>query len=331
MEAAAHWLVRHDMGDMPEEERKQFSEWIQDDENAAAFQRAQAQWDVLPDVRDDPLVKALRQSALRTPRAGRMRWLVAGGGLAACIAVAALFLFAGFPRIALLERGTGLEMAGEADFVTGLGERRNVMLPDGTVVVLNTDTAIDVAFVRDRRLVRLIRGQAFFDVAPDPGRPFTVDLADRRVTAAGTTFDVRLAADHMHVVLVDGAITIHRHGTEESRPGLVLQPGQKLREEFGGLASISSVDVERLMLWREGFIEFENSTIEDAVAEMNRYTDRPVRILDRRVGEMRVSGVFRTEQTENFVSTVSEILPVAADNSRPDRIGLIYSDRRLGR
>jgi transmembrane sensor len=325
-EAAIYWVLQHDRGDLTPAEQASFDAWLAASEtHARAFRKANGVWDVFDQADADPHLSALRQAALATRPTPR-RWVVpvVGTGLAACLTAAALMLPGQLGLNGGPARGPAGEVASVAAgtqpapmrFATAKGERRLVRLPDGTRVTLNTDTAVALAYTPNGRLVRLTRGQALFEVAKDPARPFTVEAAGRRVTALGTVFEVRLDPGRMKVVLVEGRVVVdHAAATPEaSAPApTLLKPGQALVAELGVPQRVAPVDVGDELLWRDGYVSLEDAPLASAAAEMSRYTAAPIRVLDDETGRMRISGVFRTGDADRFTGLVRELLPVRID------------------
>lgn len=322
-EAAVYWVLRHDREDLSLADQAAFAAWLDaSDAHAAAFRKASGVWDVFEQSGADPHLTALRQAALATP-APRRRWLPAvGAGLAAGLAAAALLLpgqlgLTDAPHAPAADMVAGTDAApAVARLATAKGERRTIVLPDGTRVTLNTDTALALAFTSGSRHVRLMRGQALFEVAKDAARPFSVEAAGRRVTALGTVFEVRLDPGRMKVVLVEGRVVVDRAAAASELPDpapILLKPGQALVAELGVPQRVAPVDVGSELMWREGYVSLEDTPLAAAVAEMSRYTATPIRVLDEETGRMRVSGVFRTGDAERFAGLVRELLPVRVE------------------
>jgi len=345
-EAAAYWVVVHDRGDLSDSEQVEFDDWMAEPSHAEAFAKAHDALDVFDlDDGSDPHLRALRQAALEMPPPHRRRWLISGS-LAASIAAVITFMVwtshtdnASEPTPTIVaEQSTRSTPAASpaaattqrrdpTDIRTGIGERRTVRLTDGSSVTLNTNSRMTVAFTEGRRLVRLVKGQALFEVAHNPDRPFVVEAADRQVTALGTVFEVRVDPGRMSVVLVQGRVAIDRSSETPSESlasvaPAILTPGQQFVAELGTAQVVAPVDVSRQLLWRDGFVEFDDEPLGRAVAEFNRYTPRPIVLADDGVAALRVSGVFRTGSPDRFVNTVAEILPVEARPTREGRIEL---------
>lgn len=337
-EAAAQWIVLVDGGQLSDRDQAEFEAWRAESEvNAAAFARAEAAWNLFEGADGDPTLGALRASALATEREPRRGlWLGAGAaaGIAASLLMAVTFNAGSLPflggrqsTVVAQKSGSTIAPARNApdrgEFVTAKGERRTIRLADGSTLTLNTDSAIRVGFTSTRRLVRLLKGQALFEVAKNPHRPFVVQAADQQVTALGTIFEVRLDADRMKVTLVEGKVVVD--GIHD-RPGsnaaaimvpTVLAPGEELVAVNGAKPQLAKVDVDQQLSWLEGFVEFKDVPLANAVQEMNRYSARPLVIGDAATGDLRVSGLFRTGNPERFAAIVGELLPIR-QRSLPD-------------
>lgn len=332
-EAAAWWFARIQRGPLETVEARALEAWLEGDGAAEAFDRARRAWTLTGETANLPRMRALRTAALaRTrpnPRSAQA-WSRAAGLAAALALCAALGVGLGIiPLGPLRGGGESLERMGAPDFVTLVGERRSVTLPDGTIVTMNTDSALDVAFSDRSRVVRLTKGQAFFEVAHDAANPFMVEAGGRRITALGTAFDVRLDPDRFQVLLVEGSVMVNRSpyafgGAGEARE-FVLRPGEGLIAAFGAPEQVEQVDISRQLRWRDGFMEFDDELLINVVAEMNRYISAPLSVRDSRVADLRVSGVFRTGDQSQFVDVISRVLPVAAQTTRGGVTELVWS------
>jgi transmembrane sensor len=207
-------------------------------------------------------------------------------------------------------------------YASAAGEVKVVTLPDGSRVTLDAASSFETRFSGASRSARLLRGRAFFDVKSNPQRPFSVAAADRLVLALGTRFDVRLRPDELTVTLIEGSVEI-------SAPGLVgstlLKPGQQF-VEHKGTAVVRSVpsEVDAAIEWQQGFVTFDNDTLAEAVAEINRYSSQQLVIRDPAVASLRVTGQFRTGDAERFGRTVGEIHPIRLVRRGPNLLELVF-------
>jgi transmembrane sensor len=322
-DAASEWLIRQDRASLTVAEESEFHNWLTESPaNAEAYDRACAAWGAFDGARSDPDFVALRQEALRAGPAGWRSWRLPAGVAVAASLAAALMLSPGSlnkvtapdsrPAAAISSRPVAAAQTA-ASFSTQKGERRTVVLPDGSSVTLNTDTVIEQLFSAGTRLVRMTRGQALFEVAKDHARPFVVEAGGRQVTALGTIFEVRMDPGRVKVLLVRGKVVVDKVDGAPAPVAVkptILTPGQELVAELGAVQRVSNADVSTELMWKDGYIEFHNENLGEAVAEMNRYSRREIALGDPRLAGMRFSGVFKTGDPERFAALVGELLPV---------------------
>jgi transmembrane sensor len=216
--------------------------------------------------------------------------------------------------LAVVEPGaTTINNAGQGEFQTQVGERSTLRLVDGSVLTLDTASKVALDLSGQIREVHLLQGRANFEVAKDPSRPFVVYAADRRITAIGTAFDVRLSEREVQVTLVEGKVAVDQlaRGSNRAKPDTPmvrtkLQAGEQLNAPVGGAASVRGADLERSTSWRDGRLVFAADRLADAVAEMNRYSRSPIVLGDAAVGELKVSGVFRTADPQAFARALAD-------------------------
>jgi transmembrane sensor len=235
--------------------------------------------------------------ARQPPPVSRRHFLRTGAGLAAAsIAGIAIYLRSG------------------ATYATGIGEQRKVSLEDGTLVSLDTDTEIHVSMNDRRRKVDLRRGRAHFDVADDPARPFEVVAGDQRVIASRAHFDVSRDGVLVSVLLEEGPVSVAALG-DLPMPRTVA-PGQLLVFAVDKVVRDERPDMSRASAWRHGRLAFFEEPLAEAVAEMNRYTRRPIVILDPEIGQMPISGNYSVGDPEAFATSISVLLPVRVELER---------------
>ena len=250
-----------------------------------------------------------------TPRAASRRPRTARYAAVAAIAVVAMSLLWGWQRYNVVEHRS---------YRTAMGALDTIGLADGSRATLSSDSRIDVALSRAQRNVALEHGEAFFDVAKDPGRPFAVDAGARRVIAVGTRFSVRRDGADLRVVVTEGTVRLESEPVDgRAQPTTLLPAGSiALAGASGVLVRSGSVeDAERYVDWRNGYLVFRDTALSAAAAEFNRYNTRRLVIGDAAVGELRVGGNFRWSNAEVFVGLLEQVMPVRAERL-PDRIVL---------
>ncbi|MGN6827006.1 FecR family protein [Paucibacter sp. M5-1] len=209
---------------------------------------------------------------------------------------------------------------------TGIGEQRLVILKDGTRMSLNTSTRVKVELDQTKRRVRVEGGEAFFEVAKDASRPFVVEAADAAVTATGTAFLVRIVPsdagvpEALDVTLVEGQVIVEGSGSRKAAPAIaqpiVMAAGDRLRvrSDQGGHrsplpAAAPALDrprMDQLLAWRRGEAVFADLSLLEAVTEMNRYSSTPI-VLAAGLSDLRVSGQYKTGDSEGFARAVAEL------------------------
>jgi transmembrane sensor len=206
-------------------------------------------------------------------------------------------------------------------FTTAVGQQRVRVLRDGTRVVLNTDTRIEVNYDEHFRRVRLVRGEARFDVSKRPTWPFIVTVGDREIRALGTSFLVRHDDQDVSVTLVDGRISVTPvASTGEAPPEApqVLVPGQRLVISRHHAPALDRPELRRVTAWERGRVEFDDTPLENATVEMNRYTSTRILVRDSEVAQMHIGGVFRAGDSDEFVKIVTAALGLRAERKGGD-------------
>jgi transmembrane sensor len=197
---------------------------------------------------------------------------------------------------------------------TAVGQQQVRVLRDGTRVLLNTDTRIEVNYDEHFRRVRLVRGEARFDVSKRPTWPFLVSVGDQEIRALGTSFIVRHDNDQdLSVTLVDGRISVAPVAGNGEAPQ-VLVPGQRLVVSRDHASSVDQPELRRVTAWERGRVEFDATPLKEATTEMNRYTTTRLLVADTEVAQLRIGGVFRAGDSEEFVKIVSAAFGLQAEH-----------------
>jgi transmembrane sensor len=198
----------------------------------------------------------------------------------------------------------------QSSYRTPVGGLASVPLADGSKVTLNTDSQIRVTVNRQERRVELERGEAFFDVAADPNRPFVVQAGGKKVIVLGTKFSVQREADDLKVVVTEGKVRI-----ESAGPPQAVVAGTVARASDAGvlLQPEGVAEAEESLSWRTGTLVFHDETLADAVAEFNRYNTHKIVIEDEAVGSYAVAGSFRADNVDAFVRLLARGYPLRVE------------------
>lgn len=337
---AAAWLAQRDDGLTPAQAAG-FARWrAADPRHEAAVARLEATWSVLQQLRE------YRPEAARHPdrdllraaaRPGR-RWslpaLAAPLALAAALAVAAWWWphRSGEPAAAPL-----------AMHATTVDGYERVALADGSLVELNASSEVGVALSAGTRRVRLVRGEAHFTVAKDPGRPFEVEVGAVTVRAVGTAFNIRLAREGVEVLVTEGRVAVaaaaeaapvHGSGAGETAraagPRTELGANERLVVPPAGSRPAGSPPVERLtsaavreaLAWQSPRLVFLDTPLAEAIAQFNRRNPVQIELADPALGALPIGGNFRADHVDAFVRLLVSGGDVVAETTRENRIVL---------
>ncbi|MFS0740574.1 FecR domain-containing protein [Brevundimonas sp. 3P9-tot-E] len=313
-ESAVLWVLRVENGLSPVE-AVELADWLAADAGRqAAFDAVRDAGLLLDRFAGEDVLIAMRGSALKA-RSEKRSFPTA---VAATLAAVAILGGAGW-----WAAGGGLDFpttlgAGVSTqrYVTAAGERATVTLSDGSLLTLNADSAVETAYDAHTRRITLVKGQAFFDVAHDPSRPFDVIAAGHRVTAVGTAFDVLVLPDALRVAMLDGVVrvSVGAEGAPQT-----LSAGEVMRAGRDGSVTVRTADIQRLAGWRDGVIFFEETPLLEAVAEMNRYARQRMVVADAEAGELRVSGAFRSSEADAFAEAMADVFDLSVRRSADGR------------
>ncbi|HEY5759183.1 MAG TPA: FecR domain-containing protein [Steroidobacter sp.] len=343
IERAAQWL---DETSQPVSADKQAAlvRWLDESaEHRQAYEHVKQTWELARQSAHDSRMLALRhETALRITRrsartTARRGWLAAA---AACLILGAAVFVGLSPQFSSQTNAllASVGITRDGSYVTGVGERLVINLKDGSQVTLNTDSSVEVAFSAAERGVRLLRGQALFEVAKDRTRPFVVTANDRRLVAVGTAFDVRLDGARMQVTMVEGTVRVERAAgapgnreSNEAAPNTTSPPlriatitaGEQLTVDDLQLDRIRSADSERATSWQRGQLLFDDTRLADAIAEMNRYSERQLELGDTALADLRISGAFSTSRPAVFVEAITMYFPIDVDYADEQKLTLI--------
>jgi transmembrane sensor len=302
---AAAWVARFDAGEVSARDQAAFQEWL----NRSALHRsAIAEYGNLWSEFDALKQFTERSEAVEVPVARDTALLArARPWLAACAAVAivsagGMVLFQLRPQtnptpIAKLEKPSPSRLFYES----AVGVQKRVTLADGTSVILNTNSRLDVNFSAGRRDVRLVRGEAYFDVVHDKTRPFTVTARDYVVRDIGTAFAVHLSKEgRVEVGVTQGSVEVMpAHDLAAGAKSLgILEAGQNmvLGEKVERAETVSSADMGRKLAWRQGDLIYTGQPLKEVLADVSRYSDIKIELADPALEDLPVGGAFRTDQ-----------------------------------
>lgn len=284
LEAAAAWLARLHADDCNAADRSAFQAWLSAaPENVAAYRQAADAYGIAGELQD-------MRAALPARSPPSRRAILAGGALAASAAGVAVFAWSRSPSQA---------------YATEIGEQRRIAFDDGAILLLDTDTQVEVRERRDVRAVRLARGRAHMDVSGAGARPAELAVLDWRIATHSGSFDVRCDGADVSVFLIAGEALLNREGGFSQ----ALRAGERVRLSAAGVAA-DYPDREAATAWQRAQLVLDGQTLASAIAEMNRYSRTALHVEDEATANLLISGVYRVGDNAAFARSVSVLLPV---------------------
>lgn len=326
---AAVWFSRMRADDVSEQDRAGFERWLQTAaEHRAAYAAFERFWSRTGDYASHPevaeathaaanaadeiearIVAQQETSPASSTRPQQRRYLAMAASI--CMAVLAVAFLSLWP-------------SDNQAYQTRVGEQRSITLADGSRITLNTDSRVRVRYSEGTRSVALERGQAYFRVAKEH-RPFEVATRNGVVRALGTAFDVYQSPTGMVVTVAEGTVLVTEAAETNTSPDrpvpdqgtTVLRAGERVavsQQTQLEQASVEAAPVERSVAWLGGKLIFDAEPLQQAVAEINRYSTKRVLIGDAALADLRISGVFHVGESGDFVRSVSEYFSLRVES-----------------
>jgi transmembrane sensor len=279
---AAAWLARLRSEERRPEDEAGFRTWLAESEaHSQAFDAINTAWEAAGALPRMP----------RRAKAHADRRMVMASALA-FVAAGATF---GAYRV-----------ANAGAYSTEVGEQRRVALDDGSLIILDTDSKVRVSLNDKRRQVELIRGRAHFEVARDSVRPFVVSAAGKQIAAGGSAFEVSRTHEQVCVLVTKGEVAVFDPKLTGKQ---MVDKGARVTLADTAAPKLDRPDLARVTAWQHGRAVFDNDTLASAVAEMNRYSRRPI-VIEGDAANLHVSGVYSTGDTEAFARSLATLLPL---------------------
>lgn len=337
-EAAAHWLARQDRSLRPEEQAD-FEVWLaRDPRHAAAYDRVCAMWDRCADAKQLPawvrLAQALDEQSRSRPARTAWPWWPALGLTAAAGLVVAFSLWS---------RRTPTPPPAEAvaaNYRVISTTVQRLVLEDGSVAELRgNDSAIQTTFTATERRVMLLRGEAFFEVAKNPARPFVVAAGRITVRAVGTAFNVQLNAGDLSVVVTEGRVVVADEPEVKSDAasgvaalGSSLAAGQRalLSRETATRApallridALTASELDEILAWQATWLVFDETPLADTVEAFNRHGSHRLVVGDAALRLRRLTGKFRTGNLDGLLRLLELTMNVKVERRENGDIVLL--------
>lgn len=304
---ASAWRVH--LAEIGGDSTAQFEAWLlADARNLEAWQRVEAPWDFFGEHAAAPELVAARGAALGSAGLGRR----SRGRAAPWRMIAA----SGFLLLTAFSGGLYWWLQ-PADYQTALGERRMLTLADGSRLTLDSNSEVTVSYSLIGRDLKLLRGQARFEVVHDAARPFLVTAAGVVVRATGTDFDVDLPALGVVVTLLQGRVSV-----ADAYHRVALNAGEQLTFAPDRPPFVVEASPGDVLAWLTGQVVFHNAPLSTVIDRLNRYEKAQFVLSDPKLGALRVSGTFNTGNAMAIADILTRYLAIHASYSDSGRIEL---------
>ncbi len=291
---ASGWYYRLQAEDLSSTEREAFAAWL-----AQGPSQVQA-WNEMLD-----LLGALRVPARQIRQAQRSRWykprVQVWASAAAVLLTFGMLIASPWPD------------RWRADYATATGESRTIALADGSQVQLNTDTAVQVELAGRERRVRLLRGEAWFEVSHDPSRPFRIRSGEGWVKVVGTRFSVARQGGQTRVRVAQGRVQVSADNTRS----VLLDPGRGVEYSGMQLGAEHGFDVAAEFAWRQRQLVFRQQPLAEVVEALNRYWPGQTLVLGDTLRQRKVSGVFEIDKPDAVLKALTHTLGLRAEQYTP--------------
>lgn len=316
-ETAARWFSQARNPDFGPEQQQALATWLAEKpEHRAEYAALERIWEAAGAL-DPARLRRLATSGdqegpgISAPAAGKpVRARAALCAATAAIAVgAAWFGWHLHGQPGQFPANPASHVIGQTEYRTATGERRTVMLLDGSRIELNTRTHLVVRMAaQGERDVDLLDGEAMFDVAHDASRPFVIRAGSGKVTVTGTRFDVHRTPSRTQVIVESGSVIVQ--GSDGKPPARLSAGLGTSVDSRGAVAATATVDLAAALAWRTGKLVFNDAPLVSVAAEVSRYRRQPVRIADEATGAIRMSSVFSADDTDGLLAALPRMLPV---------------------
>jgi transmembrane sensor len=299
---AADWLAQMQNPDATPDTRDAFEQWRNTDiRHALAFEQCRSLWLMSQELKNDTDIQRELNAARarKKSRTHNNRWYL--------LATAATFL--------VISVGVFFQLSPKPiEYSTAIAEQRLIQLEDGSSALLNTDSVLEVHFTGSKRALQLKKGEAYFSVAKDPQRPFEVTAATGVVRAVGTEFNVALLNKKLTLDVTEGVVEFKVKTAANNPLGATVKQGEAINFNSNDTQlTIQPANTARINAWKSRKIYFSADTLENAVAEYNRYTKKQIVILHDELKQQKISGMFNADDVDTFIFSLEQLLDVRVE------------------
>ena len=341
---ASEWLAKLDAEQPSKNDLAAFKQWVNaDNAHRIAFEEMVEFWDEMNILTQAVLPRELaatdmlnaelmpEQASQRRPWYASMQTVMGAAVLAIATVVTTLTL----------------QLPSTTIYTTGVGEQKTIQLADNSTVQLNTNSHLEVHYSDSTRRLTLSQGEAHFDVAHNPSRPFEVYAGQGLVRAIGTAFTVHIRKIDVEVIVTEGTVeldsavqpNIETQVTVDQNPTAITAVKPTVKASAGSMLTydkdlLNDVEImvasqlEKQLSWREGLLVFKAEPLQKVVDEVSRYTQLKIIIPERSTREMKVGGLFKVGDTESLFEALREGFDIHVKEVSNNVVYLISSENR---
>ncbi|MDB9953898.1 FecR domain-containing protein [Porticoccaceae bacterium] len=362
---AALWIMRAEDNDMSAAQQQEFNTWLtSSDQHREAYTRLIALWgslDILEELNDHAAAVDHQQSHKQTkrtttPTSGLTLWERLVGQRPFTISTYAVSAFASIALVGILGLGyqfiNNLNQLHQGSYTTALGEQQTIDLPDGSAMQINTNSQVEVSYTETARIIRLVHGEAYFDVAPNKQKPFSVYAGNGVVTAVGTAFSVFLDNEKIDVIVEEGSVALasrpgglnlsgsnlngsNLNGSNSSGNNSIAQANNQLQAPLGeitagqkavfektveSLEMVAPAAMQRKLSWLQGRLSFAGEPLSIVVASVSRYTGVTIDIDDPGLRQLPIAGSFNVGEVDAMIEALEIMIDLRIERVGPKRL-----------
>lgn len=343
IDEAAEWFVLIDAGDATDKDKARFAEWLNASPlHAREYAEISGLWDeaafygaeiipapaviqLYPDTKTSSPYSDNRTAPAPDKTPFWQEWRKMAAALMVGILLSsAVAHFSGLPA-------PDIEVAAVQNYQTTKGESRRFRLEDGSFVQLNTDSALTVSYSDAFRELTLLQGEAFFNVAKDPQRPFIVAVDTTRVQAVGTQFNINKRREKIEVTVLEGKVRVSEETPDHPQKWLtdLVKGEQVVTRALSAPASLASqmvlqrqdhLNLRAVLSWRDNKLTFDDRDLSDVVEDFNRYNNKVLILADPTLNQIKVSGTFNPHDPKSFAQSLTRIAPVQLQTTQEQQL-----------
>jgi transmembrane sensor len=300
---ATEWFARLHADNVTAIEQGQFKQWYgANPQHAEAYDKMLLLWEQLeaPGKRVNDRLKAEQPAAIPHALPGKQPYF------RRILATSALALM-----VLLSWQLPTYYQNWQSDYYSAPGKQLTVVLADGSRLTLNTNTALAVNLSDQQRNIKLLRGEAYFQVSPDKSRPFIVSNGVANARAVGTAFSVKKTDGDMQVIVSEGTVEVSADNATDSA---LVHINQQVDYQQGHVGPVLPSDVLETLAWQRGQLIFKQQPLSNVIKEVNRYRSGQIMLINPKLKERIVSGVFDISDPNTVVDGIKTTLKAGSVN-----------------